>query len=101
MGGALLQHMNRDTQRFAMKASSMFINGEERDVFKQPATDMGKASKAGRLMLYRNKSTGKIFTGRLAHGADQENDLLLEPVYHNGRIMRVQTLKEIRDIANS
>ena len=47
MGGALLQQVNRDTQKFAMKCSAAQINGEWVDVFKDPVTDPGKASKKG------------------------------------------------------
>jgi nicotinamide phosphoribosyltransferase len=47
MGGALLQMVNRDTQKFAMKCSSAQINGEWVDVFKEPVTDPGKTSKKG------------------------------------------------------
>ena len=32
MGGELLQKVNRDTQKFAMKASAIQINGEWQDV---------------------------------------------------------------------
>lgn len=53
-GGALLQQMNRDTQRFAFKCSSVTVNGEERDVFKAPATDPTKNSKRGRLALIKD-----------------------------------------------
>jgi nicotinamide phosphoribosyltransferase len=48
MGGALLQKLNRDTQMFAFKCSSIRIDGQDRDVFKQPATSDWKKSKAGR-----------------------------------------------------
>lgn len=51
MGGGLLQHVNRDTQKFAMKCSAICVNGEWRDVYKDPVTDHGKKSKRGRLML--------------------------------------------------
>ncbi len=37
MGGALLQKVNRDTQKFAFKCSSATVNGELRDVFKEPS----------------------------------------------------------------
>ncbi len=53
MGGALLQKLDRDTQKFAFKCSSITINGEEHGVIKNPATDSGKASKAGKLQLCR------------------------------------------------
>jgi len=50
-GGALLQTVNRDDQRFAMKCSAVKVNGAWLDVFKDPAGDAGKRSKAGRLTL--------------------------------------------------
>jgi nicotinamide phosphoribosyltransferase len=54
MGGALLQIVNRDTQRFAMKCSSIEINGVWQDVVKDPVTDSGKRSKGGRVKLWTN-----------------------------------------------
>lgn len=101
MGGALLQHMNRDTQKFAMKASAVKVNGQWRDVFKDPLTDKVKASKKGRLMLYKNRETGELFTGLEAHGAETMYDTMLETVYENGMIKRIQTLSQIRTLANS
>jgi len=52
MGGALLQIVDRDTQKFAMKCSSAQINGTWVDVQKDPITDSGKKSKAGRVTLW-------------------------------------------------
>jgi nicotinamide phosphoribosyltransferase len=46
-GGALLQQVNRDTLRFAMKCSAIFVNNEWRDVYKDPITDPGKRSLKG------------------------------------------------------
>ncbi len=54
MGGALLQQLNRDTQKFAMKCSSALVNGEWIDVQKDPVTDSGKKSKAGRVSLWES-----------------------------------------------
>jgi nicotinamide phosphoribosyltransferase len=51
MGGALLQHMNRDTQEFAMKASAIMVNGEWRDVSKNPIGQASKKSKGGRFTV--------------------------------------------------
>merc|ERR1719335_220092 len=50
-GGALLQKLNRDTFKCAFKCSEITINGTTREVFKDPITDKGKASKKGRLTL--------------------------------------------------
>src|SRR4029077_13818514 len=52
-GGGLLQKLNRDTSKYAFKCAAATIDGRERDVFKQPVTDQGKRSKAGRMKLLR------------------------------------------------
>ena len=54
MGGALLQIVDRDTQKFALKASAACINGTWVDVQKDPVTDPGKKSKKGRVTLWRS-----------------------------------------------
>ena len=61
MGGALLQAVDRDTQKFAMKCSAALVNGEWVDVQKDPVTDSGKKSKAGRVTLW--KSGGGFASG--------------------------------------
>ena len=96
-GGALIQQVNRDTQKFAMKASAALIDGKWIDVFKDPITDAGKHSKKGRLMLYCDKETGEMFTGVLAHGAEQKYDSMLETVFVNGKIVKEYTFTEIRN----
>jgi len=52
-GGGLLQKMDRDTHKFAIKGSSAIINGRRVDYRKEPVTDISKWSKAGRLKLIR------------------------------------------------
>lgn len=47
MGGALLQKLTRDTQKFALKCSAARVDGVWRDVWKDPVTDQGKLSSAG------------------------------------------------------
>ena len=99
MGGALLQQVNRDTLRFALKCSAIDINGEWHDVYKQPVTDPGKDSRAGRFILLkegRDFATIKV-DGAAPDGADDQ----LETVLENGVLCRDQTLEEIRSIAAS
>lgn len=90
-GGGLLQKVNRDTQKFAIKCSAVEVNGEWRDVYKDPVTDPGKRSKAGRLMLV-------VKNGEYATMKEDENDAenLLVPVFENGVIRKDDTLAEIR-----
>jgi nicotinamide phosphoribosyltransferase len=56
-GGDLMQNVSRDTLKFAMKCSAIKVNGEWRDVFKDPITDSGKRSITGRV-LSENLKTG-------------------------------------------
>lgn len=94
MGGALLQQVNRDTQKFAYKCSSCTVNGVERDVFKDPVTDPGKRSKAGRLDLIKYRD--EFMTTRLAGGVARHDNSLLETVFENGEIKKEYSLDEIR-----
>jgi nicotinamide phosphoribosyltransferase len=94
MGGQLLQCHNRDTLKFAMKCSSITVNGELRDVFKDPITDHGKASKAGRLDLIR-WSDGKYETVDLKD-CDYNAMTVMQKVYENGEILIEDTFDEIR-----
>lgn len=56
MGGGLLQQVNRDTQRFAMKCSAIQRSNVWEDVRKDPKTDPGKASKSGILTLTKRNN---------------------------------------------
>jgi nicotinamide phosphoribosyltransferase len=93
MGGALLQQCNRDTQKFAIKASSMERNGRVRDVYKSPVTDNGKRSKRGRLKLVNND--GVLETVSTSHLG---NDLLVT-VWENGKLLVDPSFEEIRNRA--
>lgn len=98
MGGALLQHSNRDTQKFAMKCSAARINGEWKDVFKNPITDPGKMSKKGIIETVRLK-TGKIVTKRTSEL--EEGDIrLMRTVYHNGMLVFDDSFERIRERAD-
>lgn len=89
-GGGLLQKLNRDTQKFAFKCSSATVGGVERDVFKQPITDSGKRSKAGRLKLV--EENGRYLTVS-AH--DPRPDVL-RPVFRNGDLLIDEQFATIR-----
>ena len=96
MGGGLLQKVNRDTLRFAMKASAMQINGAWRDVYKQPITDAGKNSKRGRLAVIRD--AGVIKTIREDALSWESN--LLRPVFRNGELLVDDSFETVRARSN-
>jgi len=93
MGGALLQQLNRDTQQFAFKSSNVTVNGEDRDVFKDPVEGHDKASKRGRLALHFKD--GKWSTVRLRRGVDDPEDRL-KPVFRDGELLVEQSVAEVR-----
>lgn len=90
MGGALLQQVNRDTQKFAIKCSSVTVDSIEKPVFKDPVTDSGKKSKAGKQMLY--KSDGEYYTA--PEGSPGEPALV--DVFWNGQLCQDWTFEEVK-----
>jgi nicotinamide phosphoribosyltransferase len=102
-GGALLQIVNRDDQRFAMKCSAVEVNGVWRDVFKDPVTDPHKRSKAGRLALLKKENA--YLTVRV--GSEAQADAIgngytpaLQLVFENGSLQADQRFQSIRERAD-
>lgn len=89
MGGALLQQHDRDTYKFAFKMSAITVNGEDRDVFKDPVTDPGKASKKGYLTLTDDYRT--------VRREEYDGPEALSTVYEDGELTELM-FDEIRDI---
>lgn len=106
MGGALLQRVDRDTQRFAMKCSAIRLGDTWTGVRKDPVTDSGKRSKMGRLTLLRNRRTGDYRTATLPLAwedrmLERDWEDALETVYENGRLCVDVTLDAIRERAHA
>ena len=98
MGGALLQQLDRDTQKFAMKCSSIMVNGENRDVFKDPITDEVKKSKKGRVRLWTSGGEFQTSiskpTGWTDRGLGWEE--ALQTVYQDGALFNEITFEQVR-----
>lgn len=94
-GGGLLQQVDRDTQKFAMKCSAAKVNGEWREVYKQPITDFGKESKKGRVTLYKTENG---FVTDVEGALDYPS--ALQTVYENGEILNMESLSIIRERAS-
>jgi nicotinamide phosphoribosyltransferase len=97
MGGALLQIVDRDTQRFAMKCSAAEVNGKWIDVVKDPVTDSGKKSKAGRVTLWTN-GTGEYVSSvdEPKQWADKGWTKALVPVFWDGKLENEITFEQVR-----
>eukprot|EP00443_Scrippsiella_acuminata_P057514 CAMPEP_0115552192 /NCGR_PEP_ID=MMETSP0271-20121206/96111_1 /TAXON_ID=71861 /ORGANISM="Scrippsiella trochoidea, Strain CCMP3099" /LENGTH=279 /DNA_ID=CAMNT_0002985799 /DNA_START=478 /DNA_END=1314 /DNA_ORIENTATION=+ len=83
-GGALLQKVHRDTLKCAFKCSYAVVGGKGVDVIKDPMTDPGKKSKAGRLTLQLSEG-GDWSTVTEGKGAP-ELDQLVE-VFRDGELL--------------
>jgi len=84
MGGGLLQQVNRDTFKWAMKASWGIVNGKEVDIYKDPVTDKGKKSKRGQFAVIRDGDVWGTMrkSAWFALGMDAPRNQL-ETVYHH------------------
>lgn len=94
MGGALLQKHDRDTYKFAMKCSAICVDGDWRDVYKDPVTDMGKVSKRGLVTTFRERHVPDgWFVACLdeVNGPDE-----LRPVFKNGEAGDYFNFEQIR-----
>lgn len=100
MGGGLLQKVNRDTERFAFKASAMKDENGWRDVQKQPL-DASKASKGGRLALIRVAPHGfaTVREGDARSLTAEGGQSVLQTVFEDGKLLNVQDFDSIRSRA--
>jgi nicotinamide phosphoribosyltransferase len=104
-GGALLQGVNRDTSRFAMKCSSIVVDGMYVDVYKDPITDAGKKSKRGRMILVEGETGFRTVTSNDAEYydpsalAETAPDSLVR-VFSNGDIWTEYTFEQVRENSN-
>jgi nicotinamide phosphoribosyltransferase len=89
MGGALLQKVDRDTQRNAFKSSCQKRDGEWHDIQKNPL-DQTKVSKKGKLALIKTEG------GMMTVKAPIQNDIL-ETVFLNGEVVKEYTWNEVKD----
>ena len=95
MGGGLLQHWNRDTMNFGQKASAVCVDGEWRDIAKNPTGAAFKVSKKGRLALkYENGTYTTVPKGSIP-----ESENVLKPVFRNGKLLKKWDFTEL--IANA
>lgn len=98
MGGALLQRIDRDTMKFAMKANEIVVNGEPREVYKDPVTDTGKRSKRGRQAVVASHHGHIVIPEKDWIGTGEHN--FLQPVFRDGVILKRWTWDEARAYAS-
>lgn len=96
MGGALLQHCDRDWSKFAMKCSAIKFADEDHwvDVFKDPITDKGKRSFRGKLDTFLMED-GSIQSSKES-ATEGVSRSLMNTVYKNGLLLVDVSFDEVR-----
>lgn len=98
IGSFTYEYVTRDTYGFAMKATYGEVNGEGRNIFKSPKTDDGtKRSAKGLLAVHQINDTLLLQDECTKETA---NTGLLKTVFENGRLIKDQSLSQIRERVN-
>ncbi len=95
IGSFTYQYNTRDTFGFAMKATAGVVEGELREIFKDPITDDGtKRSARGLLAVARNEEGELELAEQVTW--DEVRNCAFEPVFVDGQVVRTETLADIR-----
>lgn len=96
IGSFTYQHITRDTFGTAMKATFGVVNGQDRELFKDPKTDNGVKKSARGLLRVEQWKDGhfELFDRQTR---EQEAQGRLETVFQDGQMVKFQTLEEIRE----
>ena len=97
IGSFTYEYVTRDTFGFAMKATYGEVNGEGRDIFKDPKTDDGtKKSAKGLMQVYLDKKTSQLaLKDQCSWGEEKQGEL--KTVFKNGKLLVDWSLSEIRE----
>ncbi|GAO43194.1 nicotinate phosphoribosyltransferase [Flavihumibacter petaseus] len=96
IGSFTYEYVTRDSYGFAMKATYGEVNGEGREIFKDPKTDDGtKKSAKGLMQVYRNEETGKLeLKDQCSWEEEAQGELVT--VYRDGKLIVDFSLADIR-----
>jgi nicotinamide phosphoribosyltransferase len=96
IGSYTYQYNTRDTFGYALKSTLCVINGDEKQIFKDPKTDNGiKKSQKGKVAVVKSGNT-YTYVDNLLLNQKVEGDLLVE-VFRDGKLLVDDTFAEIRN----
>ena len=98
IGSFTYQLNTRDTFGFAMKATSVVVNGQRRDIFKDPVTDDGVKKSARGLVYVGRDDAGYYLIDQVTEEKENSGELVL--IYENGKFHNHTNLEEIRQRIN-
>lgn len=95
VGSYTYQYNTRDTFGYALKSTLCVINGQEKQIFKDPKTDDGtKKSQKGRVVVLKEGNTYVVKDG-LGLNDVVQGDLLRE-IYRNGKLLVDEKFSDVR-----
>jgi len=95
IGSYTYQYVTRDTFGMAIKATFGRVNGEDRELSKDPITDSGvKKSACGLVRVEFEDGHFKLYDHQTR---EEEKHGLLKTVFENGELVRACSLDEIRE----
>lgn len=98
IGSFTYQFNTRDTFGFAMKATSVVVKGERREIFKDPITDDGVKKSAKGLIKVDLVNNEYVLVDQVTPKEEEGGEL--QVIYKNGKFVNQVTLKEIRNRVN-
>ncbi len=98
IGSFTYEYVTRDTYGFAMKATYGEVNGEARNIFKDPKTDDGTKKSAKGLLRVTRENGVLVLKDECTW--EEEKEGLLQTVFEDGKIVNEQSLNEIRERIN-
>ncbi|MEQ8308073.1 MAG: nicotinate phosphoribosyltransferase [Hoeflea sp.] len=100
MGGGLLQKVNRDSLRFAMKANQIEVDGVSQPISKSPKTDPSKGSKAGTQAVFVKDGKYKSMRSKDFYAFAGDTCInLLQNRYANGQTYSLTDFEAVRQRA--
>lgn len=100
IGSYTYQYVTRDTLGYAIKSTSVTIDGVEHSIFKDPVTDDGvKKSNCGRVSVFRDEETKNIVViDKNSNPIDiKRNISLLKDLFLDGKLLSETDLNGIKE----
>lgn len=94
IGSYTYQYNTRDTFGTAMKATYVVVDGEAREIFKNPVTDDGTKRSATGLLCVKKEHGKYVLYDQVSPEEEAQSEL--KTVFKNGKITRDFSLHEIR-----
>lgn len=99
IGSYTYQYVTRDSFGFAMKSTSGVVNGERKNIFKDPKTDNGIKKSATGLIRIEIENGEYVLKDKQTE--EQEKEGFLSTVFYNGKLIKETSISDIRNRINN